>query len=475
MFSITKRMGVIALIGVVALGLAVPEVQGQRYGAPMAGENPTFRVGSGLTPQSYARNVAPFGRADGTVPLAQQGPNQNCPNGNLGSGAFNAGPYGLYGGPVGRTTTAYGPPGYGLGANSGPRYGNYGVGYSTAAPSNAYGGPGPTAAPYSTYGGPATPTTNPYGGYNSGNAAGAYGNAYGTSYDPFSGYLRGGAEVINAQSGFLASQQQANLLREQVAAERIANRRRIFDAYQYERAQTPTREQEREWRRIQERDRSRADPPATEIWSGKALNDLLVDVQMLQDQGLSVSSRDPQVPLEDELLKRINVTATRSAGQIGLLKNGGRLSWPIGLSGAEFQEKRERLTSLAREAVRQAQLASRVDAGTLKQMRADMDQLERQLTKTVRDSPPAQYIEAKRYLNHFQDALTALEQPDVGRHFTVKYGLAGKTVPELVKYMTDQGLRFAPAVAGDESAYLALHRALTAYDVTVAARLAEQR
>ena len=35
---------------------------------------------------------------------------------------------------------------------------------------------------------------------------------------------------------------------------------------------------------------------------------------------------------------------------------------------------------------------------------------------------------------------------------------------ELVKFMTDEGLWFAPAAPGDESAYLALYHALAAFD-----------
>ena len=41
--------------------------------------------------------------------------------------------------------------------------------------------------------------------------------------------------------------------------------------------------------------------------------------------------------------------------------------------------------------------------------------------------------------------------------------------------MTKQGLRFATAVAGDEAAYLALHRALTAYEAQAQSTLLAER
>ena len=73
----------------------------------------------------------------------------------------------------------------------------------------AWSGVVPTANPYAMmYANPyASLTSNPYStspGYeNSG-----YYNPYMYSYDPYSGYLRGAADVINAQGRFLVSTQQ---------------------------------------------------------------------------------------------------------------------------------------------------------------------------------------------------------------------------------------------------------------------------
>jgi hypothetical protein len=41
-------------------------------------------------------------------------------------------------------------------------------------------------------------------------------------------------------------------------------------------------------------------------------------------------------------------------------------------------------------------------------------------------------------------------------------------VGELVQQMTREGLRFAPAVSGDEPYYTSLHRALVDYDMGMA-------
>ena len=113
----------------------------------------------------------------------------------------------------------------------------------------------------------------------------------------------------------------------------------------------------------------------------------------------------------------------------------------------------------------QAEFNGQVDPGTITQLSNDVDALHKQLRKNGGDLPFAVYTEAKTFLNNMDDALNALRQRDVGSYFTGKLALKAKTVPELVEHMAKQGLQFAPAVPGDESAYVALHQALANYDV----------
>jgi hypothetical protein len=77
----------------------------------------------------------------------------------------------------------------------------------------------------------------------------------------------------------------------------------------------------------------------------------------------------------------------------------------------------------------------------------------------------ALYIEAKGFLSGIDSAISALRQKDVSNHFTGKYELRARTVPELVKFMSQQRLQFAPALPEDRNAYTVLHRALASYDL----------
>jgi len=416
MFRLRKWIGVTVVLGLTLLAFRIPKA---------AAQTPDFQVRRGLTIRQAAYNIATLGQALSFVPPYTLGFN---PYPRIVANPLAASPLSAYAGGV---------------ANP------YASLYAASLYSNPYmSSPGYGSGYY-----------NPY--------------MYG-SYDPYSGYLRGGADVINAQGRFMVNTQQAYLTREQVRSEHVANRRKIFDEYLYEREKTPTAEEERQRHQLEQLNRSRNNPPVTEIWSGKALNDILADLRKLPakaPQGGQLVNIQ-QLPLDEEGLKHINVT--QGTGNIGLLKNEGRLNWPVALNGPDFKEQRERINSLSQAAVRQAEFNGHVDPGTLTQLNSDVDSLQRQLRKNGGDLPFAAYTEAKGFLNNLDEALAALRQSDVGNYFTGKFALKAKTVPELVDHMRKQGLQFAPAIPGDEGAYVALHQALANYDLAAQAQTASR-
>jgi hypothetical protein len=111
-------------------------------------------------------------------------------------------------------------------------------------------------------------------------------------------------------------------------------------------------------------------------------------------------------------------------------------------------------------AVRQAEFGSPVDSDILRDLSAAARALRAGLRKDVPDLVVDDYLEAKTFLDRLDDAVTALRRPDAAEYLTGKYTLTARTVPELVRYMQDQGLRFAPADLEGHTAYLALHHAL---------------
>ncbi len=312
----------------------------------------------------------------------------------------------------------------------------------------------PSTNPY------ASPYTNPYGAssYLSGGAGGAYGSGYGSSYeDPLAGYLRGTAQVINAEGTALVSVQKADLMREQVRHERLENRRRAFDLYLYERDRTPSAEDDRQRVIKEQLKRSQNDPPMAEITSAVALNTLLADVQKKGD-----NARGTDIPLDQDVLRHVNVKSPAGRGNPGLLKNEGRFHWPLVFHGPQYQQEREALGELTPLAYEQA-VQGQVATTTLESLTEALRRLGNKLRANIKDLTPTAYGEGRRFLNDYADGLALLRRPDAGDYFTGK-AARGKTIADLVHHMTKQGLVFAPAVPGDEPAYLAVHRALAAYD-----------
>lgn len=302
---------------------------------------------------------------------------------------------------------------------------------------------------------------SPYG------ANAGYPNAYYPYVDPYAGYLSGSAMVIDSAANYMVSQQQAYLMQEQQRQAKVDTRKRTYDQWLYERANTPTIQDERERNMREALRRSINDPPVTEIWSAQALNTLLADLQKLQ----SANMQGSPVPLSAEVLRQINVTTGRSGGaSIGVIKDGGRLDWPQGLRvlppRSETEALRKQMESQVRLAMTQAGSGTRVDADLVQQMNDEVERFRKLLKGNVGNMSVSQYSECKRYLTDVEDALKVLGSSDASKYVGGQYAPQGHTVQELVQYMSREGLQFSAATAGEEGAYVALHKAMVQADIS---------
>jgi hypothetical protein len=315
-------------------------------------------------------------------------------------------------------------------------YANSGLGYGSLSNPNA-GGAG-------------------YGGY------GGYGWATQWMMNPYEGYLNGAAAVTNANAQYQLTIQQAKLVREEARRSVLRTRREALEEAEYERAHMPDPEKIRQDQIARELGRARVQPPLTEVWSGHSLNVLLRHLIAQQYQG----ARGPRIPLNEDTLKSVNLTAGDTRGNVGLLKDSGNLLWPQPLQGEAFKEAREDFARRLKHAVSAVQLNRAPDEATLNDLQADL----RRITDTL-DSPdlvsnltPDQWNEAKRYVRLLGNTVTALKDRNVAEWFNGNRQAKGKSVAELVKFMGEKGLWFAPAAPGDEPAYLALYHAMAAFD-----------
>jgi hypothetical protein len=105
-----------------------------------------------------------------------------------------------------------------------------------------------------------------------------------------------------------------------------------------------------------------------------------------------------------------------------------------------------------------------VAATTLRDLDALYADLDHKLNERADELSPSQYIEARRYLNQVKGAIDTLKSPRAVNFFNTTWNARGKTVAELVDNLRREGLRFAPATQGDESAYNSLYDALRSFD-----------
>jgi hypothetical protein len=355
-------------------------------------------------------------------------------------------------------------PGYNPAVTPAPGVGPAGTGASnppytaTLAPGyNPSGGANPQATLRPGYTGGGGVLDN----YNAANYP-FYSNPY--SYPPYynlttpvEGYLRGVASVTSAQGQYAIQIQRAKLDRQSAIQAAIQTRRMLFDEARYEMMYRPNPEQIRQEQIAMALERARKDPPITEIWSAKALNDLLRHVTTQQTSG----KLGPRIDLDAGTLKHINFSPQATRANPGLLKGDGKLQWPLPLQGKEFEEARTKLDRLVENAVQLVKFDKEIDVAALRDMNAYYKQLTETLENSIDDFSPTDSIRAHRYLRQLGNALQALGDPNLSTYFTP--GRA-TNVAELVKMMADKGLVFAPAVSGDEASYRALYNALRAFD-----------
>jgi hypothetical protein len=366
------------------------------------------------------------------------------PYGNSRQAAFNIA---LYGRAMSQV-----PP-YALGYNPYPQIVNTPY-YPYYPPGPFYGGGGTIQNNPAAYTSPGYSSPGYSPGYGGGYYDPSYSNGYMPYYDPTAGFLYGASSIINSTGRFEINHQQANLTREQVRSAHIDNNRKAFDEFLYERANTPTWLDDLERQRKLNLRYALNNPSGSEILEGISLNTLLDSLKQMQAKG----NAGADVPLSDEMLKQINVTPG-SGANAGLLKNE-RLTWPLGLSGAEFADERKKIERNLATAVSEAE-QGKVEPGRLQDLVAGVDKMTEDLDSQIRDITPSQYIVAKSYLKQLGDAVRVLGRPDAANFINGKYAAKGKTVGDLVRNMG--GLKFAPATPGDERAYKELYEKLVAY------------
>jgi hypothetical protein len=294
-------------------------------------------------------------------------------------------------------------------------------------------------------------------------SAGGYSaDGYGSAVPPLAAALHGYADLTRATGSYWEDIGKARQDRETANQMMIDTEHKRIEFERWEEATKDTAPKMRDRELSTDLDRARKDPPATEVWSARPLNDLLKSIQ-----ANGKFDRVEGALLDKDVLAHTRVTDGRERGSIGMFKAGGNLDWPEALKEFAFDKARLRLARNLRIAIDQLKHNEPLEEATLRDVKSDFKALIKVLDNNTEELGPAQYIEAKRFLNQLSEGIRALSDPKVINHFNGKWVARGRDVTDLVARMTKEGLVFAPATPGDESAYNTLYLALRNYEAAL--------
>jgi hypothetical protein len=261
---------------------------------------------------------------------------------------------------------------------------------------------------------------------------------------------------MDAQGNLMLQQEQARITREQANQAKLDTKRKTLDWLNYEREHkwTYTQDQERiESLRIM---RLLKNPREGEVLSGSAMNTLLPYLTQLAVKGI----QGTPVYLNQDELKRINVTGAGTGLNLGLLGDVGHLKWPLALRGPQQKEMDKLLNKIVAD-TKTGDLTLAEYNKVVKGLDGLKEGASAMWRKEEIDS--AMYLDSKRFLDSLRTGLAVLQQPDAAKILSGGFAATGATVGELVSNMSQQGLRFAPALPGSEPAYFGLFNAMVSF------------
>jgi hypothetical protein len=235
-------------------------------------------------------------------------------------------------------------------------------------------------------------------------------------------------------------------------------RRRLIEQKRWEEENTPSLETLREYWRQLAVQRSLNDPPLSEITSGSTLNVLLEQARRNQLARIE----GPPVQLAPATLRCINVTTGSTTGGSAVVRATEDVKWPLVLQAPRWQDLRLIIDTCLYNATLEA-TSQGVQYDTDRKLNDAITQLDREVDGAVRALTPTEFIQARRFVRQLRETRKTLTEPGAANYLIGKWAAKADTVAELVQHMQTTGLRFAPALPGDEAAYRALHHALVCY------------
>jgi hypothetical protein len=277
---------------------------------------------------------------------------------------------------------------------------------------------------------------------------------------PVAANLQGLASLTSATGQYWQDIQRARILREQSRQAALDTRRRQVEFELWYEGIRPTAPQLAAARRESELHWARYDAQSTQIWTGRPLNVLLQSILRAPQP-----TRGPHIPLDQDTLKGLNLTDSRTSGSLALAKDGGAIAWTETLQGASFDEVRERFGKAFAKAVREAQKGILPPPSLIRDLQADLQSLDSMLNAQVQTLTPDSFISSRRLLNQLRENVRGLGNARLVKSHDNSWRKTIHTVADLVGHLQATGMQFGPAMApGDFPRYIAAYFAIRNYE-----------
>jgi Peptidase C1-like family len=280
-------------------------------------------------------------------------------------------------------------------------------------------------------------------------------NPYSNPYGGPGGTLAGSAQVMQAYGQVINDQEQARITREKANQAKLDTKKQAFDLMMYEKANTPTYTETLTKEKAQILTRMMNFPLRSEIADGKSLNAMLPFLQSLSSGG----TQGPPVPIPQSMVNQLNISGSGQSS-VGMLRDGGQVDWPVALVGKN-QMALDKLLPQAYSAAADGKLTPKLMRDVRTEMKTMRETMRTQLQKEEIET--SSYMQCIEFYNSLESSVNALEKPDARKQLGGAYSPRARNVQELVDFMTDNGVKFAPAAPGNENAYQVVHDAFVRY------------
>jgi hypothetical protein len=197
-----------------------------------------------------------------------------------------------------------------------------------------------------------------------------------------------------------------------------------------------------------------------DILSARVLNALVAEVRRLEETGAKAEA--PLLPAE--VLSRVAFEGP-GAGLLAAAR-AGKPAFPPAMAGAAFADLRADLERQAQAVLEPVAQGKAADAAAADRLGA--------AARKAKDAPAVRALPADdaaavaKFLDGLDGLAKEAKDPSLAGVVPAKWNGMGATATDLVRHMGRHKLLIAPAPAGSEQAYAALHRGLSGYYVALA-------